>query len=330
MTLTQEEIDKRISDSYEVPNNVVNAVPKPMVTVRTSTYQHGLYIKDCIEGVLMQKTEFPIEFVIGEDFSTDGTREIVFDYAEKYPDIIRVITADYNVGSKANGGRCKRAARGKYMATCEGDDYWTDPLKLQKQVDFMEENAELSGCFHACKIEYQDSQREKIIRDKVKNIFDLGYYLERDIFATTGSLLYKRKISNTPKWTNNIFAGDFVIKYFILVDGNMGYIDDVMGVYRKGVPGSWSKQELTQKKIDQEFSDNIYVLTKINELSDYKYSYQVYSKMKRLYVIYISRSMVGRSLTEKFKLIFSNLLFLNKQTLKILIKRHLEKHGIYR
>src|SRR5690554_4305235 len=106
MILNTEEIERRIHDSYELPNNVLQAVPHPMVTVRTSTYQHGPYIQDCIEGVLMQKTNFPIEFIIGEDFSTDGTRDIVFEYAKRYPDIIRVITADYNVGSKANGRRC--------------------------------------------------------------------------------------------------------------------------------------------------------------------------------------------------------------------------------
>ncbi len=140
MALSVEEIEKRIADSYELPNNVLKQVSRPLVSVRTSTYNHGPYIRQCIEGVLMQKTDFPFEFIIGEDFSTDETREIVFEYAGKYPDVIRVITADYNVGSKANGRRCIRACRGKYMAICEGDDYWTDPLKLQKQVDFLEAN----------------------------------------------------------------------------------------------------------------------------------------------------------------------------------------------
>ena len=126
--ISDSEIEKRIQDSYELKNNVLKVVPNPLVTVRTSTYQHAPFIKKCIEGVLMQKTDFPIEFIIGEDYSKDGTREIVFEYAKKYPDIIRVFTADYNVGSKANGRRCIKAARGKYMALCEGDDYWTDPL----------------------------------------------------------------------------------------------------------------------------------------------------------------------------------------------------------
>ena len=106
MILSSEEIEKRVADSYELPNEVLKEIPEPMVSVRTSTYNHGPYIKQCIEGVLMQKTSFPFEYIIGEDFSTDETREIVFEYAKKYPQIIRVVTADYNVGSKANGQRC--------------------------------------------------------------------------------------------------------------------------------------------------------------------------------------------------------------------------------
>lgn len=142
MTNKQKEIEIKVNDSYELPNKVCEVSPEPLVTVRTSTYQHGNFIKECIEGIINQKTNFQFEFIIGEDFSTDGTREIVFEYAKKYPNVIRVITADYNVGSKANGRRCIAASRGKYMAICEGDDYWTDPYKLQKQVDFLEANPE--------------------------------------------------------------------------------------------------------------------------------------------------------------------------------------------
>jgi len=146
MTPTNNPPDKRdeLADSYELPNRVKETVPDPLVTVFTVTYQHAHYIRDCIEGVLMQKTTFPVEYVIGEDCSTDGTREIVLEYAKKYPDKIRVVTADRNVGLKANAERCRKALRGKYAALCEGDDYWTDPLKLQKQVEFLEANPVMS------------------------------------------------------------------------------------------------------------------------------------------------------------------------------------------
>ncbi|MBA7699182.1 hypothetical protein ES703_107870 [subsurface metagenome] len=115
---------------------------KPLVSARTITYNHAPYISQCIEGVLMQKTNFPFEYIIAEDCSTDGTREIVFDYAKKYPNTIKVITSGKNVGAHANAKRAFEACSGKYIAICEGDDYWTDPYKLQKQVDFLENNRE--------------------------------------------------------------------------------------------------------------------------------------------------------------------------------------------
>lgn len=111
------------------------------------TYNHAPYIAQAIEGVLRQETSFPFELVIGEDCSTDGTREIVFDYQKKYPGIIRVITSDKNVGACKNGFRAQKACRGKYIAYCEGDDYWHHPQKLQKQVDYLESHPECGLVF---------------------------------------------------------------------------------------------------------------------------------------------------------------------------------------
>ena len=96
----------------------------------------------------MQQVNFPMEFIIAEDCSTDGTRAICEEYAKKYPDLIRLITSETNVGANPNELRAMKAARGKYIAYCEGDDYWTDPLKLQKQVDFLESHPDYSVCFH--------------------------------------------------------------------------------------------------------------------------------------------------------------------------------------
>lgn len=115
---------------------------QPLVSVKMITYNHALFIAQAIEGVLQQKTTFPFELVIGEDCSTDGTRETVFEYQKKYPDIIRVITSDKNVGMMRNSLRALKACRGKYLAVCEGDDYWQSPYKLQKQVDYLERHPE--------------------------------------------------------------------------------------------------------------------------------------------------------------------------------------------
>ena len=118
---------------------------KPLLSVCTITYNHAPYIRDCIEGVLMQKTDFAIEHLIHDDASTDGTEEIIREYEAKYPDIIKPLYEKENQWVK--GRRGSRVfnyprARGKYIAICEGDDYWTDPYKLQKQVDFLEANPE--------------------------------------------------------------------------------------------------------------------------------------------------------------------------------------------
>ncbi len=114
----------------------------PLVSVEMITYNHAPYIAQAIEGVLSQKTDFPYELVIGEDCSTDGTREIVFRYAEAHPDFIRLVTSKSNVGSDANSRRTSEACRGKYIAWCEGDDYWHREDKLQLQVNYLDSHAE--------------------------------------------------------------------------------------------------------------------------------------------------------------------------------------------
>lgn len=117
---------------------------EPLVSICCITYNHENYIRDAIEGFLMQKTSFPIEIIIHDDASTDNTAQIIKEYEDKYPDLFCNIFQNENQWSKGGGSIYARfvypQARGKYIALCEGDDYWTDPLKLQKQVDFLEEN----------------------------------------------------------------------------------------------------------------------------------------------------------------------------------------------
>ena len=111
---------------------------RPVVSVQMITYNHKPYISQAIEGVLAQKTDFPVELVIGEDCSTDGTREVVLEYQRRHPEAVRVITSARNVGMTENARRAAGACRGKYLALCEGDDRWIHPRKLQMQVDIME------------------------------------------------------------------------------------------------------------------------------------------------------------------------------------------------
>jgi len=123
-----------------------------LVSINCTTYNHEMYIADAIESFLMQKTNFDYEILIGEDCSTDNTKKIVEALAKKHPNKIRVITSSKNVGARKNSMRLLENSRGKYIAECEGDDYWTDPYKLQKQMDYMVSHPNCSMSFHASEI----------------------------------------------------------------------------------------------------------------------------------------------------------------------------------
>ena len=134
----------------------------PLVTIRCITYNHEPYIRQCLEGFVMQKTNFLFEAIVHDDASTDGTAAIIREYAEKYPDIIKPIYETENQYSKRNGSLTRimdAHMRGKYIAICEGDDYWIDPLKLQKQVDFMEGHPECGLCYTKMRNYYQKTRK---------------------------------------------------------------------------------------------------------------------------------------------------------------------------
>ncbi len=141
---------------------------KPLVSVNMITYNHELYIAQAIEGVINQKTNFPFELVIGEDCSTDNTRKKIYDYQMKYPDIIKLVTSDSNVGGHQNSLRTTKACTGKYMAYCEGDDYWHNQNKLQIQVDFLEANPDY-GIVHG------NANKHYVDTDVLeKNVYDVS------------------------------------------------------------------------------------------------------------------------------------------------------------
>ncbi|MFC1781363.1 glycosyltransferase [Planctomycetota bacterium] len=225
-------------------------VKEPVVSVKMITYNHEQYIAQAIESVLEQKTEFSFELVIGEDCSTDRTREIVFDYQKKYPDIIRVITSGKNVGARKNSMRTLKARCGKYIALCEGDDYWTNPNKLQKQVDFLDANHDYVICFHWAGWLNQESGR--IIHWKYGPPVIKSYYTEDDLlehsnFIPTCSTVYRTKLfDKIPDWYYKVEIGDFPLHILNAQHGKIGFIDEPMAVYRRhkgGIHGGSAKTE---------------------------------------------------------------------------------------
>ena len=167
-----------------------------MVSIKCITYNHEPYIRQCLEGFVMQKTNFRFEAVVHDDASTDGTADIIREYAEKYPDIIKPIYETENQYSKKDGslGRIMDAAcTGKYIAMCEGDDYWTDPLKLQKQVDILESNPEV-GLVHT-DFDLVKGKRRHFKRSSKPEGY-LSFILNGNFKIGTLTVVYRRSLYN--------------------------------------------------------------------------------------------------------------------------------------
>jgi len=209
----------------------------PLVSICCIVYNHEKYIRNAMEGFLAQKTSFPIEIIIHDDASTDRTVEILQEYASKYPEQIYPIYQKRNQYSqkiKPWPNFVFPRARGSYIALCEGDDFWTDPLKLQKQVEYLEAHPEASGCFHNAKILKDEPDNELFINSEVSERDFLIDDLFADWFIPTCSMVCRRgALLNLPKWINYTIHGDLSMWLHLAKAGSLHYLPDVMGVYRK-------------------------------------------------------------------------------------------------
>ena len=215
-----------------------------LVSINCTTYNHEMYIADAIESFLMQQTNFDYEILIGEDCSTDNTKEIVEALAKKHPDKIRIITSSGNVGARKNSMRLLENSEGKYIAECEGDDYWTDPYKLQKQMDYMVSHPNCSMSFHASEIIKAPNHATGMI---VKPYNQSRKSTVEDIiiggggFFATGSMVYLKKVmENPPQFYVDAPVGDYPMQMILASQGYAYYIDENMAAYRSGVKGSWT------------------------------------------------------------------------------------------
>lgn len=266
---------------------------KPLVSICCITYNHENYIRDAIEGFLMQKTTFPIEILIHDDASTDKTADIIREYEKKHPDIIKPIYQkenQYSKGVKINQEFNFPRAQGKYIALCEGDDYWTDPLKLQKQVDFMEENKDCSMCFHRSKIELFNNHKNIVKNQKLgeysknhnQTFFPKNkFFYEGGSSAPTASMIFKSKyIQSLPEWYFNSPVGDTPLKLILSQKGKIGFLNDVMAIRRIGLPGSWNDRVRDGKEEEIKYLNGmIKMLIKFNKHSSGKYFRDVFRQM---------------------------------------------------
>lgn len=242
---------------------VVEAYPtkvksSPLVSICVQTYQHVDYIKQCLDGILMQQTDFEFEILIGDDASEDGTREICIEYADKYPNKVKLFLHHRENNISIEGtptGRFNFAynlymAKGKYIAICEGDDYWIDRSKLQKQVDFLENNKNYVLCAHNTTALKED---KKVQLNKSFEDGDFESVLLYGLNQDTLSVLFLNSFKELPSWFFQCPMGDYPL-YLLLLEqgGKVKYLDEVMGVYRHHRGGMWSsmsKSKTGQRKI---------------------------------------------------------------------------------
>lgn len=206
-----------------------------MVSVRCATYNQEPFIRQCLEGIVMQQTNFRFEAIVHDDASSDGTAAIIHEYAEKYPDIIKPIFEIENQYSKHDGSLRRildAEMRGKYIAICEGDDYWTDPLKLQKQVDWLEEHKDFSMVTTAFAQIFEDpSLPMEIVRRNIDEI-QLDDILQ-GLWIGTLTVLYRRDaVADYQPPFKNLPFGDLPLWCHLAGKGRVKYLQDVTGCYR--------------------------------------------------------------------------------------------------
>lgn len=222
-----------------------------LLSICCITYNQERFIAQAIEGFLMQKTLFPIEIIIHDDASTDNTAVIINDYSLKYPNIIFPIYQKENQYSKGiNPGfayvipKCK----GKYIAVCEGDDYWTDPNKLQKQVDFMENNPDFAVCCHEVLIINEISGKKKLSKLNQKPVLTIYDILETPLMHTPSLLFRNYSFNKLPNWFHDLIVGDYPLLLLLAQKGKIKYFPEVMAVYRIHSQGTWEKQTYDFKR----------------------------------------------------------------------------------
>jgi len=222
-----------------------------LVAIKCLVYNHESYLRECFEGFVMQKTNFRYVVVVHDDVSTDGSVAIIREYEEKYPEIFRPIYEQENQWCKQDGSlnrvveRALVETNATYIALCEGDDYWTDPLKLQKQVDFLEAHPDYSMCFTNSLVKYPD--HELIAINRVWDTYTIEDIIQcnalnveerRDNIQSCGhtsSVLYRRPKDGLPNWISKCYIGDEPLFIALGQYGKAKFINVIATVYRAGV-----------------------------------------------------------------------------------------------
>jgi len=248
----------------------------PLVSINCITYNHAKFVRQTLEGFLMQKTNFDFEILIHDDASTDDTAKIIQEYEKKYPQKIKPIYQTENQYSK-NVSIFREfqypRVKGKYIALCEGDDYWIDPLKLQKQVNIMESNDSLSMSCHNALMLWENKQKQPRLfaPDVLPTILKMEDILSDWVIPTASMLFRSDIIKILPNWSDRVINGDFFLQLWCAHHGDIHYSDELMSVYRKDLHGdNFTATVLYENKF--RFEKFFELLDMFNKETEYVYN----------------------------------------------------------
>lgn len=285
--------------------------PQIIVSIRCLVYNHEPYLRQCLDGFVMQKTNFKFEAIVHDDASTDGSAAIIREYAEKYPDIIKPIFETENQYSKHDGSLTRimnAEMRGKYIAYCEGDDYWTDPLKLQKQVDILEKNSDVTMVYTGFKTVDENSNaiyRKTYERFKADSFSGKALTaLLHHNFIMTLTVCIRREILFSQTYVNAPTKFDYTLFCTAAFLGKFYFINEETGAYRKTPAGAMATQRSSIQKRKKMVHYYFSTLVLSQKTSEETFS----DKIKRCFVIsqnYITRPSLLFKLARKDILILA-------------------------
>jgi len=225
---------------------------KTKLTIVTTTYNQEKYIGQAIDGMLMQKTNFPFRIVISNDCSTDKTGEILEEYRKKHPEIIHIIDNKKNLGAMGNFiNTLAQIKDTEYVALCDGDDFWTDENKLQKQVDFLDSNKDFSICCHKAKLFYQNGEKEEeIIPGGIQEETTIEDLVAQN-YIVANSVVYRWALNDKDLkeiFPEDIVPGDYYIHLLHAQNGKIKMFDEAMSAYRRHEDGMWWSNDSLNKE----------------------------------------------------------------------------------
>ena len=225
---------------------------KPVVTVICITCNHAPYIRDALEGIVCQRTDFPMEVIVHDDASTDGTADVVRDYAARYPELIRPVFQEenqYSRGVQIIPVFCFPLVRGRYVALCEGDDRWTDPSKLQRQVEALERHPEVDICAH-CTRRTRNGRTEGFIAPRLRDGVIPVAEAVKVLPLATASILVRAENYLKVSPMREIHFNDYALQLQAAERGGVLYLSACMAEYRRQTPGSWTATHRGTKRLE--------------------------------------------------------------------------------